>query len=59
MTHLQAVVSENEELKNRVHNLQLYLDYVRQVDSALWGAMQDEFDGLAGFDGTVKWEVVG
>ena len=57
MTHLQAAVSECEELRDRVHNLQLYLDYVRQVDPALWGAMQDEFEGLAGFDGSVKWEV--
>lgn len=56
MTHLQALVNECEELTNRVHNLQLALDYVRQVDPALWGAMQDEFDGLAGFDGKVKWE---
>lgn len=57
MTHLQSLVNENEKLNNRVHNLELYLDYVRQVDPALWGAMQDEFDGMAGYAGDVRFEV--
>lgn len=49
MLKTQAVLNEYEALKNRVHNLNLYLDYVRQVDKTLWSAMMDEFDGMPGY----------
>lgn len=43
------MMNECEALKNRVHNLNLYLDFVRQVDKTLWSAMMDEFEGMPGF----------
>ena len=36
------------ELENRLHNRELALDYVRQVDQTLWSAMKDEFVFLRG-----------
>ena len=46
---------ELDEAKARIHNLNLYLDYVRQVAPELFGAMMDEFDGLPGFGNDVKY----
>lgn len=37
------MVQEIEDLKNRLYNRELALDYVRQINPGLWGAMQDEF----------------
>lgn len=56
MGYLEKLVQENEELKDVVHNLSLYLNYVENVDPALFGAMQDEFDGMAGYTGAVEWK---
>lgn len=55
MGYIEALVQEYEELKGRVHNLNLYLSYVEKVDPALFGAMQDEFDGMAGYASDVQW----
>lgn len=41
--HISELTNSINELENRLHNRELALDYVRQVDPALWGAMQDEF----------------
>ena len=49
MLQTEATLNECEALKNRAHNLNLYLDYVRQVDQTLWSAMMDEFSGMPGF----------
>ena len=46
---------ELDRAKARIHNLNLYLDYVRQVAPELFGAMMDEFDGLPGFGNDVKY----
>ena len=35
-----------DKMEARIWNLELYLDYVRQVAPELWGAMTDEFIGL-------------
>ena len=58
-TKIEQLVEENEHLLNVQHNLCLYLDYVRQVDPALWGAMLQEFDGMAGYDDTAVYERAG
>ena len=43
---LDAMVQVIDRLETRIHNLEVYLDYVKKVDPALWGAMSDEFVGL-------------
>ena len=49
MRQTDALLNKYESLKNRAHNLNLYLDYVRQVDPTLWATMMDEFEGMAGY----------
>ena len=49
LEYVLDLIGEYEELKDRVHNLGLYLSYVRQVDKTLWSTMKAEFDGLPGF----------
>lgn len=49
MTQTKATLNECEAVKNRAHNLNLYLDFVRQADKTLWSAMMDEFNGMPGF----------
>ena len=48
---VRELVEENCRLTDQVHNLTLYLDYVRRFDHALFGAMMDEFDGMPGYGG--------
>lgn len=42
----QSLVDLIDQLENQVHNLKLYLDYVRQVDPTLYNTMQGEFVAL-------------
>ena len=42
----QSLVDLIDQLENQVHNLKLYLDYVRQVDPTLYSTMQAEFVAL-------------
>ena len=44
------------ELENRLHNRELALDYVRQVDPELWGAMQGEFVFMEGYQPEAHYE---
>jgi len=46
---------ELDRANDRIHNLNLYLDYVRQVAPELFGAMMDEFDGLPGYGNDAKY----
>lgn len=58
MTHVEAMIEEIEMLKSRVHNLNLYVSYVEQVDKTLFNTMEDEFSGLPGYANDVEWERV-
>ena len=49
MTQTRATLDELEKLKNRAHNLNMYLDYVRQVDETLYNVMMYEFEGMPGY----------
>lgn len=44
------------ELENRLHNRELALDYVRQVSPELWGAMQQEFVFMDGYEPRAHYE---
>lgn len=44
------LVQEIDDLKNRLYNRELALDYVRQVNPGLWGAMQGEFVFMNGYE---------
>lgn len=58
MSYIERLVHENEELKNRVYNLNLYLSYVEQVDKTLFNVLEDEFSGLPGYANDAEWERV-
>ena len=49
MTQVEKMLEEYEALKNRAHNLNLYLDYVRQTQPLMWSALMDTFSGMPGF----------
>lgn len=44
-----TLVDTIDELENRVWNLTLYLEYVRNADKKLWTIMRKNFSGLPGF----------
>lgn len=42
-------MNEIEALNNKIYNLSLYLDYVRQEAPTLWEEMNVIFDGMPGW----------
>ncbi|MBQ9408574.1 MAG: hypothetical protein IJU28_04180 [Clostridia bacterium] len=42
----QELVELIDRLETQIHNLKLYLDYVRQVDPTLYSTMKAEFVAL-------------
>lgn len=44
-----TLVDTVDELENRVKNLTLYLEYVRNADKKLWTILRKNFSGLPGF----------
>ena len=44
-----TLVDTVDELENRVANLTLYLEYVRNADKKLWTILRKNFSGLPGF----------
>lgn len=55
MTH-EELVDYINELENRLHNRELAMDYVRQVSPELWGAMQQEFVFMDGYEPRAHYE---
>ena len=58
MTHYEALANEYEKLTNRVHNLNLYLDYLREtvISPDDWKKLEDNFSGLPGYANDTVWE---
>lgn len=50
-TQLEAIIEENEELKARVHNLNLYVFALHEtvVSPDQWEAFEKKFSGLGGY----------
>lgn len=45
----KEMVSLIDELESQVHNLTLYLDYVRENHPLVYGNLERYFDGLPGY----------
>lgn len=50
MTKADRLVEEYERLRERADNLNLYLSYVERFAPDTFGAMQDEFSGMPGYE---------
>ena len=49
---MKNIVNEFETLNDRAHNLDLYLDYIRQNYPDVYAEMQARFSGMPGFEGS-------
>ena len=51
MTQVQKLVDENEEMRNVIHNLRLYITALRDtvVSPDKWKAFEKRYSGLGGF----------
>ena len=58
MGHIEALLKEIAELEDRVHNLNLFLDYLREVVVSPddWSKFEEKFSGLAGYNNSDLWE---
>ena len=46
---LANLMDELVELNDRVHNLTIYLEYVKAADKDIWKALRNNFSGMPGF----------
>ena len=60
-TKIDGLMDEYEALKNANHNLQLYLQRVETIckteGNGLWGALEQEFDGMPSYTGVQDEEI--
>ena len=55
MTCIEALVEENLELKQRVYNMNLYINWLEENCPATFKAMEDCFSGLPGYNEDICW----